>query len=685
VKTGFVHHTVNANNYTAAQVPALLRGIYAYHTQSRGWRDIGYNYLVDRFGRIWEGRWGGVDRAVVGAHTLGYNEVSFAMSAIGNFDVANPPQAVLDAYAKLFAWKLSLYNISATQTNILVKGRRLNAINGHRDVGQTACPGRYLYAKIPWIRTKARQIQVAAQKPSSTPTPTPPFSPTAKARPAVAQPSTIKFPRSLNLVGASYPDLVLRDGAGVVKLLATGGQDGYRPVVQTPGRWKQMSMIVAVNDVTGDGKGDVLGRTGRFTRVYRGDGKGHVAVSGVLPTATFEYADKLVTASDFNGDHHNDVLMRDRRNGALYLVPGLGAGKFGSPRLMNKGWAPFSSIAVPGDVTGDGRPDVVGVKGATLYVFSNSAGTHLGAVVEKQPMDSTYDALVGSGHDMSGDGVGDLVVRDGASSLIGIRTGQRQSTFAGTLGWFAGAEHWTKVSAGQMSWGSTADVVGLDTSGNNLMVMAHNGLRNVASQVTTNLKLPNASMVLGVGDWNGDGNGDLVARDSDGDRLVLYPGHGNGTFAGGVVMSAGWKPFINLAAVGDVTGDGKPDLVGRVSDGPMTIFPSAGHAKFQSPILAASTMRTFNQVGPGSWKPGSMPTSSVYGPGGAFVPSGVSRGRISSAWNWVVGPGDLNGDGRADLVVRDPDGTLWLLRGTATGYGGKRYLASGFGGYSFIG
>ena len=88
VKTGFIHHTVNANNYTAEQVPALLRGIYAYHTQSRGWRDIGYNFLVDRFGRIWEGRWGGVNRAVVGAHTLGYNEVSFAMSAIGNFDIA---------------------------------------------------------------------------------------------------------------------------------------------------------------------------------------------------------------------------------------------------------------------------------------------------------------------------------------------------------------------------------------------------------------------------------------------------------------------------------------------------------------------------------------------------------------------------------------------------------------------
>ncbi len=171
VKAGFIHHTVNANNYTSAQVPALMRGIYAYHTQSRGWRDIGYNYLVDRFGRIWEGRYGGVGSPVVGAHTLGYNEVSFAMSAIGNFDIANPPQEVLTAYAQLFAWKLSLYNIPANAPRVYVKNRWLPAINGHRDVGSTACPGRYLYAKLPYIRTLARNIQNGATGAPVTPTP----------------------------------------------------------------------------------------------------------------------------------------------------------------------------------------------------------------------------------------------------------------------------------------------------------------------------------------------------------------------------------------------------------------------------------------------------------------------------------------------------------------------------------
>ena len=90
VHAGFVHHTVNANDYTPDEVPGILRSIYAYHTQSRGWSDIGYNFLVDKFGRIWEGRYGGVDRPVVGAHTLNYNDYSFAMSAIGNFETAQP-------------------------------------------------------------------------------------------------------------------------------------------------------------------------------------------------------------------------------------------------------------------------------------------------------------------------------------------------------------------------------------------------------------------------------------------------------------------------------------------------------------------------------------------------------------------------------------------------------------------
>ena len=122
---GFVHHTVNANDYTRDQVPSIIRGIYAYHARSRGWSDIGYNFLVDRFGRIWEGRYGGVDRPVVGAHTLGYNDNAFAASAIGNFETARPSRAMIRAYGALFAWKLSLHGVKAADSRQYVTSRLL--------------------------------------------------------------------------------------------------------------------------------------------------------------------------------------------------------------------------------------------------------------------------------------------------------------------------------------------------------------------------------------------------------------------------------------------------------------------------------------------------------------------------------------------------------------------------------
>ena len=80
-----VHHTVNGNKYERADVAGLLRGIYRYHTQNLGWSDIGYNFLVDRFGRTWVGRAGGPGKPVRGAHTLGFNPTSSGVAVIGNF------------------------------------------------------------------------------------------------------------------------------------------------------------------------------------------------------------------------------------------------------------------------------------------------------------------------------------------------------------------------------------------------------------------------------------------------------------------------------------------------------------------------------------------------------------------------------------------------------------------------
>lgn len=156
VRGGFVHHTATANSYSSGEVRGIIRSIYRYHVLSRDFYDIGYNFLIDRFGRIWEGAYGGVHRAVIAAHTQYYNSQSFGVAAIGNFHERNIPSKVLTAYADLFAWKFDVHGVhyaynTANYTND--GARRLPVISGHRDTKSTACPGQYLYSRLGTIRS----------------------------------------------------------------------------------------------------------------------------------------------------------------------------------------------------------------------------------------------------------------------------------------------------------------------------------------------------------------------------------------------------------------------------------------------------------------------------------------------------------------------------------------------------
>lgn len=165
-----VHHTVNSNDYRRADVAAMIRGMYRYHTYNLGWSDIGYNFLVDRFGRAWMGRAGGAARRVRGAHTLGFNHSSTGISVIGNFDQHRPPRAVLRTVSRLAAWKLDIdgrnprgrIRVRSEGSDKYPAGKvvRLPVIDGHRDTNDTACPGQRLYDRLPTIRRRAaRRIE----------------------------------------------------------------------------------------------------------------------------------------------------------------------------------------------------------------------------------------------------------------------------------------------------------------------------------------------------------------------------------------------------------------------------------------------------------------------------------------------------------------------------------------------
>ena len=106
----------------------------------------------------------------------------------------------------------------------------------------------------------------------------------------------------------------------------------------------------------------------------------------------------------------------------------------------------------------------------------------------------------------------------------------------------------------------------MNSAGTALVALPHNGLVNLRPALASTLRVAGgATQVLGVGDWNRDGKGDVITREGSGDVLVLRPGLGNGRFGPGVTMSRGWRTITLLAAVGDVTGDRVPDLAGRTA------------------------------------------------------------------------------------------------------------------------
>ncbi|MDO9456868.1 FG-GAP-like repeat-containing protein [Nocardioides sp.] len=419
VHAGFVHHTVNANNYKADDVPAILRGIYAYHTKSRGWSDVGYNYLVDRFGRIWEGRYGGVDRPVVGAHTLGYNDDSFAMSAIGNFEETQPSSAMIQAYGALFAWKLSLHGVDASSTKQYVTSKYFKAVNGHRDAASTACPGKYLYAKIPQIRTLAAQAQkgFAGRQLES------------------------------NVAGVAQPDLIVRR--------------------------------------TSDGQGFVI--------PLRKTATGYVRGTPIATGIDLSTQNRILNAGDWNRDGKTDLISRRTSTGTLYLRPGLGNGKFGEAIELATGFGKVGLLAAVGDMTGDGWPDLMG-----------------------QP------------------------------------------------------------------------------SGGAMRIYPGRGAKGLAASYVAYSAVPGTQQIP-VGLWDGDGAPDVIAR--NGSKLTLYPGNGPGGLTGARALSFDATPYDAFIGVSDMDLTGHPDLLARKrSTGQLVLIPGTTTG-FGKPVVVGSGYGSFNLFG----------------------------------------------------------------------------------------
>ncbi len=666
VHAGFVHHTVNANGYTRAEVPGILRSIYAYHTQSRGWSDVGYNFLVDRFGRIWEGRYGGVDRPVVGAHTLGYNDWSFAMSAIGNFDIARPSSAMVQAYGALFAWKLSLHGIDASSTRQVVGPRTFKAINGHRDAGSTACPGRYLYAKLPRIRELA----------------------------AAAQQDWSGRELQSNLAGSDHPDLLVRRASdSKVFVLRTGGLSRFTKPVVSKGLATDADTIVTSQDLTGDRVADLLIRKNDgTTAVHPGDGSG--GFGAALKTSTgFAKLDLLTGVGDVTGDGRNDVAARNPGNGRLFVYPGTGNGGFQTRQRVPGDWSGYTLLAATGDLDGDGRPDLLARgSGGTLWAMPGTGSARFGTPVKVRGSWSQWETISGFG-DFNRDGLADLFVRRGAGKPGWIVPSTGDLAFGDALGpitRFEGAG--TVAGAARYASNKLPDVV--SRRGADVRTYVHAGTVELLPAIDTGLALPNANALFNAGDWDRDGFSDLIHRNANG-ALFLRRGDGKGHFGTRVKLASDFRGVTLLAAVGDMTGDGWPDLMGQPRGSSMRIYPGRGLRGLKASYVAHSAISAGRQVPVGRWNADGAPDSlfrsgstlSLYpgnGPGGLV--GGQRLGVDVSAYDWIVGVSDLQLTGHSDLIVRAKrTGRLYALMGSVKGFGTRRSLGGGMGIYDLAG
>jgi hypothetical protein len=281
VRFAVIHHTATTNNYSPSDSAAIVRSIYAYSVETLGYCDMMYNFLVDKYGQIFEGRFGGADKAVLGAHAIGFNTDSVGVSVIGDFSNTSAPPAVVDAIERFVAWKFAVSGIdprapvdyTTSGNDKFGAGSHVTIPNivGHRDTWFTECPGNGLYALLPAIRENvARRIE---QQPLDT---FPTWQPQANAAKLLA----------VSAYGGLYP---------------AGGSPAFTP----SGFWPGYGIARAVKSLPGNAGGYVL------------DGFGALH--------PFGYAPPMASSGYWRGwDVARDLVMLPSGNGG-YVLDAFGA------------------------------------------------------------------------------------------------------------------------------------------------------------------------------------------------------------------------------------------------------------------------------------------------------------------------------------------------------------------------
>ena len=483
----FVHHTAGTNDYSCAQSPALVRAVMAFHVQGEQLNDLGYNFLVDKCGRIFEGRAGGIDLPVRGDHVHGFDGDSAGIAVLGDFEGAaatsttpakaagRPTRAALESVARLAAWKLGQYGVdpsgqvtltATADTGVHKAGQQvtLNAISGHRDGSATTDPGKNLYAKLSEIR------RYASSPGRNSAVPTADFDRDGISDVVAATPKQ----------GSGWLTLVPGGVNGPVsasKVKLNQGSAGVPGAAESGDQW---GTATAWGDINADGYADLaIGAPGEDDTTGHADrgavtilygpkfdsGADTMALGDDYEPAAARFG-ATVAVGDFNADGKADVFTAATGTGGNWAAR-FNDGHEVAGDLTTASGALAYADAASGDFNRDGYADVAltyrdasGVGRVTWFKGSRSLGL---AKVSTLSVKGGRSIAAG---DVNGNGYDDIVVGQPVAAESGAVSGGQVTMIPGASTGFTttGMTKITQDTAGVAGANESGDALGTSVS-----------------------------------------------------------------------------------------------------------------------------------------------------------------------------------------------------------------------------
>ncbi|MEN8653727.1 VCBS repeat-containing protein [Streptomyces sp. 21So2-11] len=446
-----------------------------------------------------------------------------------------------------------------------------------------------------------------------------------------------------DLDASGLPEFLSLSASGTLSLHRGTGTDGSTGATWSGTGWQAYNKVFAPGDLNGDGRGDVLARTPAgelYLYVTNGAVDSNPFRGRVKVGTGWGQFDQLVGANDANGDGFGDVYARTA-NGNLYFYAGTGhaASPFKPRVAVGTGWGQFNQLVGVDDWDGDGvSGDVIArtTAGDAYFYKADGAGKFAPKVLAGRSWLVAFFVGAGGNPDF------------GKNEILGLDT-------RGTLYYYWSLNNGKLSTRAQVSdeggWrgAKIVNASSLDKDGwSDLLQVFDDKLYNASKSggpFVISSGWSQYNTIIGPGDLSGDGKGDLLTRDGSG-KLYLQRGNGAGTgFAARVNVGSGWNQYNKLVGAGDLTGDGRADVLARTSGG--TLYLYAGTGKSSSPFKARKS------IGAG-WK----------------------------QYTKLAAPGDINGDGRADLLAANSAGELFSYTSKGTGqFTAKAKLGTGWNTY----